>query len=117
MILGAMSLGATLAKAGKLVGVTRQAVAKHATKHPAFQERMDEARSIADANVIRSLYRAARSGNVTAMIFWLKNRIPSEWRDRREIVAQVRTDEVREIQYASGQVITPAAAGLPEASS
>jgi hypothetical protein len=31
------------------------------------------------------LYRNALAGNVTAQIFWLKNRRPSEWRDVQHI--------------------------------
>ena len=29
--------------------------------------------------------------NVTAQIFWLKNRRPEQWRDKREVVADVQT--------------------------
>ena len=34
-----------------------------------------------DERVVDSLYRKALGGDTTAMIFWLKNRRPSEWRD------------------------------------
>jgi len=30
------------------------------------------------------LFKSAISGNVTAQIFWLKNRAPDRWRDRYE---------------------------------
>ena len=29
-----------------------------------------------------ALYKEALKGNTTAIIFWLKNRKPSEWRDK-----------------------------------
>jgi hypothetical protein len=80
---------------------------KHA--HPKFSESIKLGKEIADQNVERSLYRKAtgyefesekifcQEGQIvraqtrefvppsdTAMIFWLKNRKPSEWRDRME---------------------------------
>ena len=30
------------------------------------------------------MYKSALEGNVTAMIFWLKNRRPDKWRDKQE---------------------------------
>jgi hypothetical protein len=48
-------------------------------------ERVEDARAQADEVVIKSLYtKATVDKNTTAMIFWLKNRRPQEWRDRRE---------------------------------
>jgi hypothetical protein len=38
----------------------------------------------ADLLVIGALYKKAIAGDVTAMIFWLKNRQPDKWRDRHE---------------------------------
>ena len=35
--------------------------------------------------VAKKLYTEALAGNVTAMIFWLKNRQPSKWRDKPEL--------------------------------
>jgi len=40
-----------------------------------------------DERVVDSLYKNALAGNVTAQIFWLKNRRPSEWRDVQNIEA------------------------------
>ena len=39
--------------------------------------------------MVESLYHQALSGNVTACIFWLKNRRPSEWRDVQNIQTDV----------------------------
>lgn len=36
----------------------------------------------ADLQVENALYKAALEGNTTAMIFWLKNRKPENWRDK-----------------------------------
>jgi hypothetical protein len=42
-----------------------------------------------DNRVVESLYHQALSGNVTACIFWLKNRRPSEWRDVQNVDAAI----------------------------
>ena len=47
--------------------------------------RCREAKAGPDADVERSLYQQAINGNVTAMIFWLKNRQRDTWRDRHEV--------------------------------
>jgi len=78
--------------------------------HPEFAESLKTAKAEADARVIESLYRRALGyshdevhisnyqGEITmtpivkhyppdtvACIFWLKNRQPADWRDRKEI--------------------------------
>lgn len=36
----------------------------------------------ADLQVENALYKEALKGNITAIIFWLKNRKPRDWRDK-----------------------------------
>ena len=36
------------------------------------------------ATISNALFQSGKGGNVTAQIFYLKNRQPEEWRDRRE---------------------------------
>lgn len=47
-----------------------------------------------DSKVIKSLFERAVGGDVTACIFWLKNRKPGEWRDKHEMEhgGEVKTD-------------------------
>ncbi len=41
-------------------------------------------KEVSDYEVENALYKSALEGNVTAMIFWLKNRRPDKWRDKQE---------------------------------
>ena len=52
--------------------------------------------------VENALYKAAINGNVTAMIFFLKNRRPDKWRDRKEaneIELQAKELELKEKKF------------------
>jgi hypothetical protein len=50
-------------------------------EHEELREALKRGREGSDERVVTSLYHQALAGNVTACIFWLKNRRPSEWRD------------------------------------
>lgn len=53
--------------------------------HPEFLNAIKRGKDIADCEVVNSLRKEALNGNPTACIFWLKNRQPKNWRDRKEI--------------------------------
>ena len=84
-VIAALRIGADIAGAAHLIAVSKATLDRYMEKRPAEKARADDARKIADDRVQSALYKSAVAGNVTAMIFWLKNRQPKEWRDRREI--------------------------------
>ena len=71
--------GATRTTAAAAVGMTRQGVWSHTQKDPGFEKLVSRAEMVADADVEHALFKKARSGNVPAMIFWLKNRQGASW--------------------------------------
>ena len=104
--------GATDLQAAKMVGVEHQTLYNWKKKYPEFFESLKDWKVLADAKVEKSLYQRAhgysceeekvfcdpKTGKITtktvikhyppdptAMIFWLKNRQPKEWRDKREV--------------------------------
>ena len=99
--------GLTLEEVAAEFKVTAKTLHVWRKKHPAFNDALNERRDAADANVAKSLYQRAcgiltkvkaldRNGNlvevdlyekpdVTACIFWLKNRRPDDWRDVRRV--------------------------------
>ncbi|WP_304067477.1 hypothetical protein [Megamonas hypermegale] len=56
-------------------------------RYPEFRESLKENKDVVDRKVENALLKNALNGNVTAQIFWLKNRKPNEWREKREIEA------------------------------
>ncbi len=114
-ILGALAMGADVEIASRLVPCSRQAIYNLRKRSPGFAIEMDHARHLADEKVVRSLYRQARSGNVTACIFWLKNRIPGVWRDRHDVEVNDRRDGIYRSKFADGEPVSPAiATKLPD---
>lgn len=51
-----------------------------------YEEVQIETRSVGEKEYqVRRVTRKSVQPNVTAQIFWLKNRMPNEWKDRRDI--------------------------------
>ena len=64
-------------------------------KHPKISESLKKNKAIADYEIENALFKSAKSGNVTAMIFWLKNRKSDKWREKVEPVS--RDEKLKEI--------------------
>jgi hypothetical protein len=75
-------LGATDVHLANFFEVTDRTIRTWKKKHPAFAAAAEQGKLPADGEVANSLYNRAISGDVTACIFWLKNRQPIVWRDR-----------------------------------
>ena len=51
-------------------------------KFPEISEALKEGKDLPDIKMENALYEAGIGGNVTAMIFWLKNRLKGDWKDK-----------------------------------
>lgn len=103
-------MGATDAEMAEFFGVAISTLNLWKIKHPEFSEALSAGKEIADKRVVSSLYQRAMGyshpdvdirviegqivqtelikhypPDTTAMIFWLKNRDPSNWRDKTDI--------------------------------
>lgn len=77
--------GLTEAEIGIKLGVSVTTITTWKNKHPAFLAALKTNKDVADAKVVQALYKNALGGDTTAMIFWLKNRQPKDWRDKRDL--------------------------------
>ena len=89
----AYSAGHIDQEVAELLGISVVTLHKWNLKHHEFGEARKTGKAPANERVIVSLYQRALGYNqngkhypadVTACIFWLKNRLPAEWRDRHE---------------------------------
>ena len=60
-------------------------------KHSAISTALKVSKDIADRQIENALFKAAKEGNITAQIFWLKNRKPDKWREQRREQEQQET--------------------------
>ena len=54
-------------------------------EHLEISETLKKVKEVVDYEVENALHKSALEGNVTAQIFWLKNRKPDKWRDKQDI--------------------------------
>lgn len=84
LIVQHLNEGGIVGTAAKKFGVSRRGIYAAMERDNIFRHRVNDARDITDDQVVSYLYEAAKGGNVTAMIFWLKNRRSNEWRDQHD---------------------------------
>ncbi len=103
-------LGATDKGIADFFDVSEATINNWKIEYPVFLESIKSAKQYSDDEVVKSLYKRALgyeveehkneegdsgkkttvttkqiAGDTTAMIFWLKNRKPGEWRDKQEV--------------------------------
>jgi len=64
-----------------------------------FNEVFKRTKEVVDYEVENALYKAAMNGNVTAQIFWLKNRRPGQWKDKQDVEYSGRVDVRQQHEY------------------
>ena len=67
------------------LGISLSTLKNWKNKYVPFLTAIKTSKDVADAKVVQALYNNALGGDTTAQIFWLKNRQPGEWRDKRDI--------------------------------
>ena len=83
------------ASAGDLLNISVSTLNRYRRQHPEFRRLFEEAKAAADDLVEAALLRRATGyengdgkeipPDVRAAVFWLKNRRPESWKDRREL--------------------------------
>nr|DAG81504.1 MAG TPA: terminase small subunit [Caudoviricetes sp.] len=66
-------------------------------KYPKISESLKRSKDVADRQVENALFKNAINGNITAQIFWLKNRKPDKWRDKQEYEDRTAIEKLDEI--------------------
>ena len=131
-------LGATDAEMADFFGVSEQTLNTWKKRYPEFLESLKKGKAVADANVASRLYSraigydakatkfATNEGKITdkveyiehyppdttAAIFWLKNRQPGKWRDKKEVENQVKVSD--ELESMSDEELTAIIRGEKE---
>jgi hypothetical protein len=64
------------------MGISRDTLNEWKKRYSDISDTLKKGKEVADRQVENALFEKAIGGDTTAIIFWLKNRKPKEWRDR-----------------------------------
>ena len=92
--------GLTYEQIANNMGIGLTTLKEWRQKEPTIQSTLKKGREVVDYEVENALLKNALDGNVTAQIFWLKNRKKDQWREKIE-----NNDEEKDIQNAKDIVI------------
>lgn len=87
--------GASFSEIADYVGVTPKILTGLKNSYRDVSEALRKGADIVDFAVENALLKKALGGETQAITFWLKNRKPSKWNDRREINATIREGYVQ----------------------
>ena len=76
--------GLTMEQIASVIGIGERTLYEKQEENPQLAQAIKRGRHKGVATIANALFNKAKGGDNTAMIFYLKNRAPGEWRDRRE---------------------------------
>lgn len=73
------------------IGIATSTLYDWKKKHLEISEALKKGKEVVDIEVENALLKNALEGNITAQIFWLKNRKPNRWREKQnlDVVADI----------------------------
>jgi len=74
--------GLTDAQIAKNCGISLSTLSEWKNRFSEISDALKKGKEVVDFEVENALHRRALAGDVTAQIFWLKNRRPDKWRDK-----------------------------------
>jgi len=66
------------------LGISKTTFYKFKDEHSELSELLKKGKEVVDYQVENALLKNALNGNVTAQIYWLNNRKPKQWKNKRE---------------------------------
>lgn len=75
--------GLTNKEIAEKLGINPDTLYKYQKQYPEFSETLKKGKEIVDYQVENALLQNALDGNVTAQIYWLNNRKPKQWKNKR----------------------------------
>lgn len=82
--------------AGK-IGISKTTFYEWQKRFPEIHDALKEGKELPDYRVENKLYELCLEGNVTAIIFWLKNRRQDKWRDRQDINGRLEIPKLEDV--------------------
>ena len=80
------------------MGITTSTLYDWKNKYSEISEALKRGKEVVDVEVENALLNLAKSGNITAIIFWLKNRKPNVWCDKQKDVEDEHLEDVSDAE-------------------
>lgn len=84
------------------LGINPDTLYQYQKKYPEFSEALKRGKEIVDYEVENALLKNALDGNVTAQIYWLNNRKPKQWKNKRE--NEANNDEITRVEQLLNKI-------------
>lgn len=78
------SQGLTRDQIASVLGVSESTIYKTQRENSQFLQAIKDGQAKGVATISNALFNNAKNGNITAQIFYLKNRAPGEWKDKQD---------------------------------
>ena len=101
-----LSEGGTKAGCAAAFGISHETYCQWQNKYADFAEANKQGVAVMEKTIVGSMFKSANgyvsedgkefAPNITAGIFLLKNINPNDWRDRREVVSEVKITDLSE---------------------
>lgn len=74
------------------MGISRSTLNDWKNKYPVISDALKKGKEVVDRQVENALLKEALDGNITAIIYWLNNRKPDKWRNKRTVEVEETPD-------------------------
>lgn len=76
---------------------------EYKNKYSEFSESLKKGKEVVDYQVENALLKNALEGNVTAQIYWLNNRKPKQWKNKRENI-ESNSEEITKVEQLLNKI-------------
>lgn len=74
------------------MGISRSTLNDWKNKYSDISDALKKGKDVVDRQVENALLKEALDGNITAIIYWLNNRKPDKWRNKRTVEVEETPD-------------------------
>jgi len=85
------------------LGIGETTFYKIINEHSEVSEVLKKGKEVVDYQVENALLKNALDGNVTAQIYWLNNRKPKQWKNKRES-SESNIDEITKVEQLLSKI-------------
>ena len=85
------------------LGISKTTFYKFKDEHSELSELLKKGKEVVDYQVENALLKNALDGNVTAQIYWLNNRKPKQWKNKREN-AENNNEEITKVEQLLNKI-------------